>query len=179
MWTKNGIFFFSFLGAKIVIALLWLNSLNLFKFRKKNYFLDENFSDELNSLYSAKPDPMGQQIYAIIDHFKDPDPIGLPVPIPDPIESNEPVEQNLSIGKLVMKDAQIHGVSKFRIQNITVEMDKRMEASCCLVFDTLVMRGNYSLSSFFTKSNGMKYEWYVKERKVFSRLILILIARFI
>lgn len=100
--------------------------------------------------------PMGKQLFAIIDHFKDPDPIGLPiVPIPDPIESNQPVEQNINVGKLVMRDVKVYGVSQFRIQNVTVEMDKRMEATCGLVFETLTMIGNYSLSSFLTKSNGM------------------------
>ena len=92
----------------------------------------------------------------MIDHFKDPDPIGLPVDIPDPIVVPKPVEQNINVGKLVMKDVKVYGVSQFRIQNITVEMDKRMEATCGLFFETLSMIGNYSLSSFLTKSNGMK-----------------------
>lgn len=101
-------------------------------------------------------DPMGQQLFAVIEHFKDPDPIGLPFPIPDPIEANQTIEQNINIGKLVMKDVKVYGVSKFRIQNVTIEMDKRMEATCGLEFETLTMIGNYSLSSLFTKSNGMK-----------------------
>lgn len=98
---------------------------------------------------------MGKQLFAIIDHFKDPDPIGLPFEIPDPIEVDKPVEQSLNIGKMIMKDVKVYGVSQFRIQNVTVEMDKRMEATCGLEFETLTMIGNYSLSSFLTKSNGM------------------------
>lgn len=98
---------------------------------------------------------MAKQLFALIDHFKDTDPIGLPVPIPDPIEANQAVEQNINIGKLVMRDVKVYGVSKFRIQNVTIEMDKRMEATCGLEFETLTMIGNYSLSSFLTKSNGM------------------------
>lgn len=99
--------------------------------------------------------PMGKQLFEVIDHFKNPNPVGLPLPIPDPIESPEAVEQNISVGKLIMKDIKVNGVSKFRIQNVTVEIDKKMEASCGLVFDTLTVLGNYSLSSLFMKSNGM------------------------
>lgn len=100
------------------------------------------------------PNPMARQLFDVIDHFKNPDPIGLPFAIPDPIETNAPVEQNINIGKLVMRDVKVHGVSKFRIHNVTVEMDKKMEAGCGLIFDTLTMLGNYSLSSLFMKSNG-------------------------
>lgn len=103
---------------------------------------------------STADDPMAKQIFAIIEHFKDPDPIGLPVPIPDPIEVNQTVEQSLSVGKMIMRDIKAYGVSKFRIQNVTVEMDRRMEATCGLLFETITAVGNYSLSSFFTKSNG-------------------------
>jgi hypothetical protein len=111
----------------------------------------------INSGNVAAEDPMGKQLFAIIDHFKDPDPIGLPLPIPDPIETDQPVEQNIkNVGKMIMRDVKVYGVSKFRIQNITVEMDKRMEATCGLEFETLTMIGNYSLNSFFSKSNGMK-----------------------
>ena len=111
--------------------------------------------DEINQNGKTPSDPMAKQVFAIIDHFKNPDPIGLPVPIPDPIEMPEPIDQSMSFGKLSMKDVKVIGVSKFRIQNTTVEIDKKMAASCGLVFDTLIMRGNYSLSSLFTKSHGM------------------------
>lgn len=131
--------------------------------RTKKFFLvvlGHTLFDDMNSIglngdKNTTPNPMAKQLFAVIDHFKNPDPIGLPVPIPDPIESPEPVEQNINVGKLVMRDVKVYGISKFRIQNVTVEMDKKMEAGCGLVFDTLTMRGNYSLSSLFMKSNGM------------------------
>lgn len=117
--------------------------------------LGHTLFDEMNLNGKTPSDPMAKQVFAIIDHFKNPDPIGLPVPIPDPIEIPEPIDQSLSVGKLSMRDVKVIGVSKFRIQNMTLEVDKKMEASCGLVFDTLTMRGNYSLSSVFMKSNGM------------------------
>lgn len=104
---------------------------------------------------NVTPNPMAQQLFAVIDHYKNPDPIGLPISIPDPIVVDQAIEQKISVGTLVMKDVKVFGVSQFRIQNVTVEMDKKMEAGCGLIFDTLEMRGNYSLSSFFMKSNGM------------------------
>lgn len=53
-----------------------------------------------------------------------------------------------------MSNVRAHGTSKFRIQNVSVEVDKRMEAFCGVVFDTIELTGNYSLASFLTKSNG-------------------------
>jgi hypothetical protein len=90
----------------------------------------------------------------VIEHFKSDDPVGFPsLPIPDPVSAPD-VQQNLKAGKLSMSKIKIHGLTKFRIQNVSVQVDRKMEAFCGLMFDTLVMDGNYSLSSFIAKSNG-------------------------
>lgn len=99
---------------------------------------------------------MTKKVYDIIEHFKDNDPVGLPaLEIPDPISIPD-VHQTLNIGKLTMTKVKAHGVSKFRVQNVTVEIDKKMEATCGLLFETLRLAGNYSLSSFLARSNGVK-----------------------
>ncbi|KAG5680013.1 hypothetical protein PVAND_009546 [Polypedilum vanderplanki] len=99
-------------------------------------------------------DKMTQKVYQIIDHFKNDDPVGIPsLEIPDPISVPD-VQQNINVGKLFMSKVKAYGVSQFRIQNVTVEVDRKMEANCGLLFDTLILRGNYSLSSFLARSQG-------------------------
>ncbi|CAH1716546.1 unnamed protein product [Chironomus riparius] len=103
---------------------------------------------------TIESDPMTKKVYDIIEHFKDDNPVGLPaLEIPDPVSIPD-VQQTLNIGKLSMTKVKAHGISKFRVQNVTVEVDKRMEATCGLLFETLRLEGNYSLSSFLARSNG-------------------------
>lgn len=105
---------------------------------------------------TIESDPMTKKVYDIIEHFKDDDPVGLPaLEIPDPVSIPD-VQQTLNIGKLSMTKVKAHGISKFRVQNVTVEVDKKMEATCGLLFETLRLEGNYSLSSFLARSNGVK-----------------------
>jgi uncharacterized membrane protein len=95
-----------------------------------------------------------KQIYDVIEHYKSPNPVGLPINIPDPILIPD-MQQNINIGKLFMKNVTANGVSKFIIQNVFLEIDKKIKATCTLVFEKLVLKGNYSLSSFLARSNGL------------------------
>lgn len=124
---------------------------------------DDTLFDQLAIEHSLEPpeitntvdnDPMTKKVYDIIEHFKSDDPVGLPaLEIPDPVSIPD-VQQTLNIGKLSMTKVKAHGISQFRIQNVTVELDKKMEATCGLLFETLKLEGNYSLSSFLARSNG-------------------------
>ncbi|XP_070509407.1 uncharacterized protein [Chironomus tepperi] len=93
------------------------------------------------------------QIYEVIDHFKQEDPIGLPLPIPDPMEIPG-VTQHKFGSTLNLNPVFIHETSKFRIVAATIEFDKLMEGSCKLSFDQLVLRGNYTLRNFLGKKDG-------------------------
>lgn len=54
---------------------------------------------------------------------------------------------------LKMTKVKLSGISQFRIRYITTEI-KDMEAKCGILFETLSLRGEYSLSSFVTRSKG-------------------------
>lgn len=94
------------------------------------------------------------QIYEIIEHFKQQDPIGLPlIPLPDPADIPD-INQTVSTAKLQMFKPKLYGVSKFRIQNFDFEI-KEMKAKCGILFESLIMKGDYQLTAFMMKSRGL------------------------
>ncbi|CAG9811069.1 unnamed protein product [Chironomus riparius] len=94
-----------------------------------------------------------KQIYEVIEHFKKEDPVGLPLPIPDPMEIPGITQQKLGL-TLNLGPVFIHETSKFRIIGATIELDKLMQGSCKLSFDQLILRGNYTLRNIFGTSKG-------------------------
>lgn len=97
---------------------------------------------------------LAKQIYEIIEHFKQEDPVGLPVvPLTDPTDVPD-VDQSISMANLQMRNAKLSGISKFRIKYITTEV-KEMEAKCGIFFDSLLLTGDYSLRSFVSRSKGL------------------------
>lgn len=76
---------------------------------------------------------MSENILEILEHFKQPDPVGLPgAKIPDPYPVPD-MKQTLSFGTvLYFKDSAVYGISKFRIVYINVEVGA-MEVSYRLI----------------------------------------------
>lgn len=65
---------------------------------------------------------MSANILAIIDHFKQPDPIGVPgaeIPEPYPVPD---MKQTLSFATLYFKNTAVYGISKFRILYVNAEI---------------------------------------------------------
>lgn len=60
------------------------------------------------------------------------------------------------MANMVMTKVQLYGISKFRIVKVSTEI-KELKANCGIFFDTLMMKGDYSLSSLFTRSKGQNY----------------------
>ena len=56
---------------------------------------------------------------------------------------------------LKMTKVKLYGISQFRIRYISTEI-KDMEAKCGILFETLILKGEYSLSSFVSRSKGEK-----------------------
>lgn len=56
---------------------------------------------------------------------------------------------------LKMMKVKLYGISKFRIRYISTEI-KQMESNCGIGFETLTLKGDYSLSSFVSRSKGEK-----------------------
>ena len=107
-----------------------------------------------NDKAQAAEEQLAKQIFEIIEHFKQDDPVGLPVvPLEDPADVPD-VDQSISMATLQMRNAKLSGISKFRIKYVTTEV-KEMEAKCGIFFDSLLLTGDYTLRSFVSRSKGL------------------------
>ncbi|XP_039479150.1 uncharacterized protein LOC120443853 isoform X2 [Drosophila santomea] len=93
------------------------------------------------------------QVEAMLVHFQQEDPQGLPgVPVPDPLEVPN-VKKSMGMANLDMKQVKAHGLSKFRIDKMNLDL-KEMKFNGGLQLDQMLVKGQYTLSSFFSKANG-------------------------
>lgn len=93
------------------------------------------------------------QVLAIVEHFKQEDPVGIPgAPVPEPMIIPM-IKQDFSIGKMVMTDVAIYGLSKFRIKYSKIDLNS-MKAQAIVHLDKMHMEGQYTLGSFLSKSSG-------------------------
>ncbi|CAK1600167.1 unnamed protein product [Parnassius mnemosyne] len=96
---------------------------------------------------------MSEQILEILEHFKKPNPVGIPgaeVPEPYPVPD---MKQSLSLGTLYFKNTAVYGISKFRILYVNAEIGA-MAVQAGLVIDKLQARGNYTLWTWLNKAQG-------------------------
>lgn len=67
---------------------------------------------------------MTKQIYALLDHYKQEDPVGLPnVPVPDPFPVPD-VKNSFAVGTLYLKNTNAYGMSKFRLKSIKTDLNE-------------------------------------------------------
>ncbi|CRL00047.1 CLUMA_CG013335, isoform A [Clunio marinus] len=93
------------------------------------------------------------QIYQIIEFYKQEDPVGLPlIPLKDPMNVDD-IEQSISMTKLRMTKTKLSGITKFRITYIETQV-KDLKAKCGILFEQLTLKGDYVLSSFMSRSKG-------------------------
>lgn len=72
------------------------------------------------------------QLYAIIEHYKNEDPIGFPgAPIPDPMSVPD-IKKSLGVATLNMMKIQAFGLSKFRIASINVNLEAMKVLFTCM-----------------------------------------------
>lgn len=69
---------------------------------------------------------MSAQIIALLEHYKQKDPLGIPnAPVLDPL----PVpytKQSMGMATLTMKNASAYGLSKFRIKSVALDVNELM-----------------------------------------------------
>lgn len=63
------------------------------------------------------------QIFAMLEHYKQDDPVGLPgAPVPDPFPVPD-VKKNIGMGTLTLKNTLAYGMSKFRLSSIKTDLN--------------------------------------------------------
>lgn len=90
------------------------------------------------------------QIFALLEHYKNPDPVGLPgAPVPDPFPVDD-VKRSIGMGTLTMKNTKAYGFSKFRIKSVKLDLNELMVSAaeiynCCanIVFELCCYVFNY------------------------------------
>lgn len=59
-----------------------------------------------------------EQLLQILDHYKQPDPVGLPnIPIPDPMFIPD-MKHSFSVATMNFKNVSVHGLPVFRVEKI-------------------------------------------------------------
>ncbi|XP_011865178.1 PREDICTED: uncharacterized protein LOC105560571 [Vollenhovia emeryi] len=96
---------------------------------------------------------LGDQIRAILKHYQQDDPIGLPgAPIPDPMPVPD-MKHSFSMYTMNFKQINVYGLTKFRIEHVESEL-ARMQVSVAVRIDNLDIRGLYTLASWLSRSTG-------------------------
>lgn len=94
-----------------------------------------------------------ETVLAMLEHFKQPDPVGLPgAPIPDPMDIPE-MKHSFSVGKMTFFNVKLYGLQNFRIDHINADLSA-MRVEAALTIEKLDVKGNYTLSAFFSRSKG-------------------------
>lgn len=122
---------------------------------------------------------MSAQIFALLEHYKQADPVGLPnAPVPDPL----PVpytKQSMGMATLTMKNSSAYGLSKFRIKSVAVDVNQLIvrnrkklpqifsvhlnleflflfesQVKAEIQLDQMQIKGSYTLSTLFSSAKG-------------------------
>ncbi|XP_035429234.2 uncharacterized protein LOC118262185 [Spodoptera frugiperda] len=113
---------------------------------------EEDISTESEKLAQGEK-KLSDNILMMLEHFRQPDPVGLPGDvIPDPCPVAD-MKQSLQLGTLYLTNTKVHGLSKLRILHVNAEVED-LVVEAALRIDALQARGNYSISSWFGSSRG-------------------------
>ncbi|XP_055839404.1 uncharacterized protein LOC129907309 [Episyrphus balteatus] len=119
--------------------------------QEEDYSSPQSTVDEHN--VQVTENRLAAQLFAVLEHYKQPDPVGLPnVPIPDPMKVPDMVK-SLGMATLRMKNVQAHGLSQFRIKYLNADL-KEMKVDAGIQLDTMTVKGSYTLSSVFSSAQG-------------------------
>lgn len=133
---------------------MWLNKIILFCAFFAVYCQDDTEEESAEIAKLAEGEKrLSENVLAILEHFKQPDPVGLPgaeIPEPYPVPD---MKQALSFGTLYFKNTAVYGISKFRILYVNAEI-AAMEVQAAMSIDTLQARGNYTMSTWLNKAQG-------------------------
>ncbi|XP_014256432.1 uncharacterized protein LOC106670510 isoform X1 [Cimex lectularius] len=106
--------------------------------------LQAGYSTEFSMEEEENGSGISNHIRQIIEHYKQPDPVGLPgIPIPDPMPIPD-IKFQQSLVKINLQNVTVHGLSKFRIDQVFSNMAK-MQVEAALKYARVEIRGNYTM----------------------------------
>ncbi|ALC38895.1 CG3246 [Drosophila busckii] len=137
----------------LIIWLVCLLHADVLLAQDANDTLESSADDAEHAAAEAGKVRIAATVAAILEHYKQADPVGIPiVQVPDPLETPD-MDKSLGMANLKMMQVKAYGLSKFRI--VSVEVDAKLaQLNLGVNLDEMVVRGNYQLSSFFSKANG-------------------------
>uniref|UniRef100_A0A1A9V880 Uncharacterized protein n=1 Tax=Glossina austeni TaxID=7395 RepID=A0A1A9V880_GLOAU len=113
--------------------------------------IESNAIDDHNAKVSENR--LAAQLFAVLEHYKQEDPVGIPgFPISDPFEMPN-VKQSLGMANLNMMKIKAYGLSSFRLTSVKVDL-KDMKAEGVIELDEMYTNGSYTLNSLFSNANG-------------------------
>ncbi|XP_034097360.1 uncharacterized protein LOC132783682 isoform X2 [Drosophila nasuta] len=136
----------------LLVALLSLTQTHSQDVNGEHAF-DDDGNDAHNAM--ATENRVAAQVEALLEHFKQEDPVGLPssaVEVADPMDCPN-VAKSIGVGTLNMMELKAYGLSKFRITSINMDL-KDMLVTGHVTLDEMVVKGRYKLAALFSNSNG-------------------------
>uniref|UniRef100_A0A182MLU0 Hemolymph juvenile hormone binding protein n=1 Tax=Anopheles culicifacies TaxID=139723 RepID=A0A182MLU0_9DIPT len=135
--------------ARGVITLLWINLICVISVA----VCAPDDPKHGHGLQAAGEMALSEQLFAIIDLYKQEDPVGLPgATIPDPMPIPE-IKQSFSFAKMHLRNVLAHGMSRFRIRFFRTELNS-MSVTTQISIDEITVNGNYTMSTFFNRAEG-------------------------
>lgn len=96
---------------------------------------------------------LSASVLAIMEHYKQPDPVGIPgAPIPDPMDIPN-MKHSFSIGRMEFKNVKLYGLKNFRIEHVVADVTE-MKVTASLTIEVLDVKGNYTLSTWLSRAHG-------------------------
>lgn len=110
-------------------------------------------NEQIQNVTKITEKKIGERLLEILEHYKQPDPVGVPgVPIPDPMDLPD-MKQSFSMGTMNFMKQKLSGLKHFRIHHVVADINA-LKVECTLKIEKLTVIGNYTLSSWFSKSKG-------------------------
>lgn len=117
------------------------------------YYIDVTEEQQRAALAKGEK-KISEYILAVLEHYKQKDPVGLPgAPIPDPLDIPQMKKTSLTFAEMHMQNVKLYGLSKFRIKHVKIDL-ATMRAEAALTMDILNVKGNYTLSTWLSRSAG-------------------------
>ncbi|XP_049814745.1 uncharacterized protein LOC126262276 [Schistocerca nitens] len=96
---------------------------------------------------------MSEQVLALLDHFRQEDPKGLPgAPVPDPMDIPDNTK-SFTGARITLKESKVYGLSQFRIEHVRTNL-KDTQMSVGVSIEKLEVVGRYTLRAWLSGSHG-------------------------